>query len=119
MKQEELLKLVTNELFNADTLHQEYQDNDTHIVIDLQKEGDTLNIQIKKSENIDKKEFEKWIDNMEDDFFTEVWEELSEENDSLSSLYDSPNYKEVIDKFKEKAREVASRKIEKFQKYLD
>ena len=34
MKQEELMKTLIKELFEMDTLHQEYQDNDTHFVID-------------------------------------------------------------------------------------
>jgi hypothetical protein len=34
MKQEELLKQVIKELFSLDNLHQEYQDNDTHYVVD-------------------------------------------------------------------------------------
>jgi len=34
MKQEELFKTLVKELFEMDTLHQEYQDNDTHFVVD-------------------------------------------------------------------------------------
>ena len=34
MKQEELLKALIKELFGLNELHQEYQDNDTHFVID-------------------------------------------------------------------------------------
>ena len=34
MKQEELIKTLAKELMAMDTLHQEYQDNDTQIVID-------------------------------------------------------------------------------------
>jgi hypothetical protein len=34
MKQEELLKTLIKELMKLDTLHQEYQDNDTHFVVD-------------------------------------------------------------------------------------
>jgi hypothetical protein len=34
MKQEELLKALITELMNMSELHQEYQDNDTHFVID-------------------------------------------------------------------------------------
>ena len=34
MKQEELIKVLVKELFGLDELHQEYQDNDTHFVID-------------------------------------------------------------------------------------
>lgn len=34
MKQEEILKTLIKELFAMDGLHQEYQDNDTHFVVD-------------------------------------------------------------------------------------
>jgi hypothetical protein len=34
MKQEELLKTLIKELFKMDTMHQEYQDNDTHFIVD-------------------------------------------------------------------------------------
>jgi hypothetical protein len=34
MKQEELLKALVKELFALNELHQEYQDNDTHFVVD-------------------------------------------------------------------------------------
>ena len=120
MKQEELLKQVIEELFSLDNLHQEYQDNDTHFVIDTEKKGNTLNIRVQLIENKDKKEFEKWVNNMDDDFFNDVWESLSEEDNlhSLDELYNSDNYKEVIDKFKNKTKEIASIKIKELQKYL-
>ena len=57
MKQEELLKALITELFKTNTLHQEYQDNDTHFVIDSIKEGNTLTIKVELKENKDKKEF--------------------------------------------------------------
>ena len=44
-----------------DTLHQEYQDNDTHIVVDSQREGNTLNIKVQLLENEDKKKFDEWL----------------------------------------------------------
>jgi hypothetical protein len=34
MKQEELIKTLVKSLMDMDELHQEYQDNDTHFVID-------------------------------------------------------------------------------------
>jgi hypothetical protein len=34
MKQEELFKTLISELFALNELHQEYQDNDTHFVVD-------------------------------------------------------------------------------------
>ena len=93
MKQEDILKELVKELFNIGTLHQEYQDNDSQYVIDSQKTGDTLIIKVQFKENTDKKEFEKFVDTLDDDLFNEVWESLSEEDNlhSLNELYNSLN----------------------------
>lgn len=120
MKQEELLKQVINELFSLDNLHQEYQDDDTHYVVDSQKEGNKLTITVTLKENKDKKEFEEWVNQMPDSLFNEVWESLSQEDvlHSLDEMYNSDNYKEVITKFKNKTKEITSDKIKELQKYL-
>jgi hypothetical protein len=120
MKQEELLKALVKELFALNELHQEYQDNDTHFVVDSSKEGNTLTIKVQLLENKDKKEFEKWIDTLDDDLFNEVWESLSEEDNlhTLNDLYNSKDYKQVITKFKSKTKEIAQRRIKELQKLI-
>ena len=120
MKQEELFKTLIAELFGLDELHQEYQDNDTHFVVDTQKKGNELTIKVVLKENKDKKEFEKWVDSLDDDFFNEVWEALSAEDElhSLDEMYNSGDYKKVIRKFKSKAKEIAAEKIKKLQKLM-
>jgi hypothetical protein len=57
---------------------------------------------------------------MDDDFFNEVWEALSEEDSlhSLDEMYNSENYKEVIDKFKAKTKEIAKKRIKELQKLI-
>lgn len=121
MKQEELLKALVAELMKMDTLHQEYQDNDTHFVIDSKKEGNKLTITVTLKENKDKKEFEKWVDQMDDDLFNEVWESLSKEDNlhDLNDIYNNGNYREVINKFKAKTRELARNKIRELQKLIN
>lgn len=118
MKQEELMKTLIRELFQMDEMHQEYQDNDTHFLIDSQKEGDTLTIKVKLVENKDKKEFEKWLEQVDDDLFEEVLYELQEKEGlkDLNEVYSSPNYRETIDKVKAKTQEIAARKIKELQK---
>ena len=121
MKQEELLKTLIKELFTTNELHQEYQDNDTHFVIDSQKEGDTLTIKVQLiEENKDKKEFEKWVNQLDDDIFNEVWEALSEEDKlhSLDEMYNTKDYKKVISKFKNKTKEIATKKIAELQNLI-
>ena len=120
MKQEELIKVLVKELFGLDELHQEYQDNDTHFVIDSQKEGNTLTIKVELKDNKDKKDFEKWLKNIDNDFFSEILEDLANEEGltDIEALYNSKDYKKVITKVKAKAKELANRKIKLLQKIV-
>ena len=120
MKQEEILKALVEELMGLDELHQEYQDNDTHFVIDSTKEGNTLTIKVQLLDNKDKKEFEEWLKQVDDSLFQEVLDELSEKEglNDIQALYHSKDYKKVIDKVKAKTKEIASRKIKSFKKLL-
>jgi hypothetical protein len=120
MKQEELFKTLIKELFQVNTTHQEYQDNDAHFVVDSQRNGNTLTIKVQLLENKDKKEFENWLQQIDDDFFAEVLEELGKENEmiDLNSMYNSKDYKKVISKIKNKTRELAAKKIKEFQKFM-
>ena len=120
MKQEEILKSLIRELFALNELHQEYHDKDINYVIDSKKEGNKLTLNITLKENEDKKKFEKWVNQLDDDVFNEVWEALSAEDNlhTLDEIYNSDDYKEVINKFKNKTREIASNKIKKLQRLL-
>ena len=121
MKQEELLKALVSELMGMDELHQEYQDNDTHFVIDSTREGNTLTIKVQLLENEDKKDFENWLQQVDDDLFQEVLEELAEKDglSDINSLYNSENYQQVIDKVKTKTKEIANRKIKMLKKLIN
>ena len=120
MKQEELMKTLIEELFAMNELHQEYQDNDTHFVVDSQREGNTLTIKVTLKENKDKKEFEKWLENIDDNLFAEVIYELTADGlINLEDTYNSENYPTVINKVKSKTKEVAQRKIKELQKLLN
>ena len=120
MKQEEIFKALIKELFALDTTHQEYQDNDTHFVVDSKKEGNTLTIKVQLLENEDKKRFEDWLKQVDDDLFTEVLDELREIEglNDLQALYNSKDYKKVIDRVTAKTKEIAARKIKSFKRLL-
>ena len=120
MKQEETFKALIKELFAVNATHQEYQDNDTHFVVDSKKEGNTLTIKVQLLENKDKKEFEKWLQTVDDDIFGEVLDELREREGllNLNELYESKDYKRVIDRVKSKTKEVAARRIKELQKLI-
>lgn len=121
MKQEEILKALIEELFEMDTLHQEYQDNDSHFVVDSTREGNTLTIKVQLLENKDKKEFERWLQQVDDDLFQEVLDELAEKEGlkDISNLYNSENYQQVIDRVKTKTKEIANRKIKMLKKLIN
>ena len=121
MKQEELLKALITELMNMSELHEEYQDNDTHFVIDSQKEGNTLTIRVQLLENKDKKEFESWLQKIDDSLFEEVLDELKTKEGlkDLEALYQSNDYKKVINKVKSKTKEIAARRIKELQKLIN
>lgn len=121
MKQEEILKALIEELFEMDTLHQEYQDNDSHFVVDSTREGNTLTIKVQLLDNKDKKEFERWLQQVDDDLFQEVLDELAEKEGlkDISNLYNSENYQQVIDRVKTKTKEIANRKIKMLKKLIN
>lgn len=119
MKQEEILKALIEELLAMDELHQEYQDNDTHFVVDSKKEGNTLTIKVQLKDNKDKRDFEKWLENIDDDLLSEVLDALKDEGlYNLEQLYQTKDYKKVISKIKAKTKEIVEKKINLLKKLL-
>ena len=121
MKQEEIFKTLVEELMKIDTVHHEYMDNNNAYVIDSQKNGNELIIRISIKENKDKKEFEEWLETVDDDLFSEVLDELKETEKlvDIEQLYNSKDYKKAIDKIKSKTKEIAQRKIKELQKLIN
>ncbi len=120
MKQEELIKVLIKELLQMEEVHYEYTENDKTYVLDSEKNGNELNIKVSINENKDKSEFENWANQLDDDIFEEVWQSLSEECNlhDLNELYESDNYKEVIDKFKDMTKRVITNKINNYKKLI-
>ena len=121
MKNEELLKALIAELMDLDTLHKEYKDENSHYVIDSQKEGNTLTIKVTLEENTDKKEFVNWLQLVDDSILGEVLDELSEKEGlkNLDEIYNSEDYQKVIERVKSKTLEIVSRKIKMLQRLLN
>ena len=110
---------LIEELFNVDDAHEEYTDNDISFSIDSKKQDDsTLIITIKR--NSDKVEFEKWVNELDDNLFSEIWESLSNKFGlkELNSMYEGANYKNVISCFKNEAKNITQNKINKLQSLL-
>lgn len=110
----ELLALV-QELFKMDQTHEEINLNGKSLVVDAKKEGDNkLVVTLVLNEKKDKKEFEKWLDKLDDNLFEEVWESLSAKHGlkKLNEEYESGDYKSIINLFKNEAKNIALKKID-------
>lgn len=122
MKQENLNALI-KELQEVEELHQEYQDDDIHYVIDA-KRNEEGNLQFSINvikDNKDKENFEQFVNDMPDYIFEKTWETLSEEDNlhELDDIYNSENYKEVIEKFTETSKRVALKQLANLQEFID
>lgn len=109
--QTQLLKELVQELFKMEEMHTEYQDGDTNFALDLTKENNVLTIKVTLNELKDKKEFENYVNGLDDDLYQEVIESLQGEIKDLNDIYESENYKDVISIFKDKVKEIAEEKI--------
>ena len=101
------------ELFAMDEMHEEYKDDEIHFSIDSQKKGDsTLVITIKLKEDNVKEQFEKWVDDLDDEIFEEAVGIVNEHfNGKMNEVYTSENYKDVINLFKATVTKLAQEKI--------
>lgn len=120
---EEIMMALVKELFSYGNLHEEYSFNDDSFILDLKKEDDnniTIKVILKEKDNKDKKEFEKWVNSLDDDIFNETWESLSEECGlkELNDAYKTENYQQVINMFKDRASQVINSKINNLKDLL-
>lgn len=120
MMKNELFKTLIDQLMQLEEVHYEYNENNNSYVLDSKKEGDVLTVTVKKSENKDKQEFEEFVNKIPDDLFNEVWESLQEEDNlhSLNELYESDDYKKVINKFKAKLNNIINQRISYYKNVL-
>ena len=87
------------------------QPDDNHIIVRLEKiEQDNA-----------KKEFENWVDQLDDEIFESVYNALAEEYSlhTLNDMYESENYSEIVKLFKNKAKELVEKKIQELSKILE
>lgn len=107
---------IIKNLFDLNEIHEEYQDNGNHYVLDVTKNENTVNISITNLGNKDKVEFEEWLKKIDDDLFTEIFSYL---NEDIVSLYQSDRYQEAINKFKTCTKEIINQKIKDLQSIID
>ena len=123
MEIENIIKSLLDDLFELGELHQEYQDNDVHFVIDTKKDGNKIIVEVETIEdkqNEAKQNFEDWLKNIDDELFTEILDELRKDEKliDIESLYNSENYEEVINKVEAKAKEIIEKRIEALEDLL-
>lgn len=123
MEIENIIKSLLDDLFGLNELHQGYQDNDVHFVIDTKKDGNKIIVEVETIEdkqNEAKKNFEDWLKNIDDELFTEILDELRKDEEliDIESLYNSENYEEVINKVESKAKEIIEKRIEALEDLL-
>ena len=113
-----LVASFIKELFAMDEMHEEYKDDEINFSIDSQKKDDsTLVITIKLKEDNTKKEFEKWVDDLDDEIFEEAVGIVNEHFDGkMNEVYSSENYKDVINLFKATVTKLAKEKINSLRK---
>lgn len=109
---EKIITQLIKELFESvEEMHEEYTENGVTYALDVKKEGNTLNIKITLPENQDKKEFENFVDELDDDLYEEVIDSLENEIGDLTKLYETEAYKDVIKIFKHRVKEIAQNRI--------
>lgn len=92
--------------------------------VDLKKDGDTLTIVVEKKvlENQEKKEFEQWLDSLEDDLYQEALERVQKltgiSTKQLDEDYNSEDFRRIINLFKKVVSNIASDRIAVLQKLL-
>ena len=86
----------------------------------IKNDNNELIIKIYYSQD-DKKEFEDWVNKLDDDLFTKTWESLADEYGlkELNDIYETNNYQEVIEIFKSRARELAIEKIDELKELFN
>ena len=107
----------TSGRIDKENILKEYQDDDVHYIVDSQRDGNTLHIDITLVENTDKEEFEKWLKQVDDDLFYDVLKELGDSY-NLDKMYNSENYKEVIDLVTSKTKELAKKRIKELESII-
>ncbi|MER2010040.1 MAG: hypothetical protein ABS939_21605 [Psychrobacillus sp.] len=76
-----------------------------------------MHITVTLVEDTDKKEFENWLKQVDDDLFYDVLKELGD-NYNLDQMYNSENYKEVIDLVTFKTKELAKKRIKELESII-
>jgi hypothetical protein len=125
MKNIDKILELCKEYFNAENLKQNeevFDGKDAYSLV-LEKVGDTINISLTKKENVDQKNFEAFVDSIDDDLWLSVTENFKKlTGTSLHEIEDMLNegsFKKVLDIIKPAVKQTASDRIAELQKEID
>lgn len=125
MKNIDTILELLKEYFNAENLKQNeevFDGKDAYSLV-LEKTGNTINISLTKKENVDKKNLESFIDNVDDDIWLTVAENFKRlTGSSLHDVEDMLNkgsFKEVLNLVKPAVKQTVSDRVAELQKEID
>lgn len=125
MKNIDTILELLKEYFNAENLKQNeevFDGKDAYSLV-LEKTGNTINISLTKKENVDQKNLESFIDNVDDDIWLTVAENFKRlTGSSLHDVEDMLNkgsFKEVLNLVKPAVKQTVSDRVSELQKEID
>lgn len=125
MKNIDTILELLKEYFNAENLKQNeevFDGKDAYSLV-LEKTGNTINISLTKKENVDQKNLESFIDNVDDDIWLTVAENFKRlTGSSLHDVEDMLNkgsFKEVLNLVKPAVKQTVNDRITELQKEID
>lgn len=125
MKNIDTILELLKEYFNAENLKQNeevFDGKDAYSLV-LEKVGDTINISLTKKENVDQKNFEAFVDSIDDDLWLSVTENFKKLTGTslheIEGMLNEGSFKKVLDIIKPAVKQTASDRIAELQKEID
>lgn len=125
MKNIDTILELCKEYFNAENLKQNeevFDGKDAYSLV-LEKVGDTINISLTKKENVDQKNFEAFVDSIDDDLWLSVTENFKKLTGTslqeIENMLNEGSFKKVLDIIKPAVKQTASDRIAELQKEID
>ena len=114
-----LLQAVFQELFGTNDMHEKYEDNGVFFSIDSKKTDDnTMVITLHYKEDDSKKDFEEYVDNLDDEIFTEALEQTKKMIPNMEVIYESTDWEKVADTFQDNVNAVIENKIKNLKSFI-
>jgi hypothetical protein len=125
MKNIDKILELCKEYFNAENLKQNeevFDGKDAYSLV-LEKVGDTINISLTKKENVDQKNFEAFVDSIDDDLWLSVTENFKKLTGTslqeIENMLNEGSFKKVLYIIKPAVKQTASDRIAELQKEID